>query len=336
MKKTKKTTDSENITTTHTTNELDKELDLTLRPKKLTDFYGQKEILSNLGVFIQAAKQRKESLDHLLFYGPPGIGKTTLALIIGNEYGTNVKITSGPVIERTGDLASILTNLEEGDILFVDEIHRLNRTVEELIYPAMEDYALDIILGKGPSARTVRLDLPKFTLIGATTKIGMLSNPLRDRFGTIFKLNFYTTDELKTIVNRSAKILGITLSDNICEMVAKRSRGTPRIANRLLKRLRDFSQVHNKSLTEEYVTVILEKLGVNELGLDSEDIKYLKLINEKFGGGPVGLSTLAAALSEDTETIEEFIEPYLLQLGLIKRTAKGRVINPEQLLHVLI
>ena len=271
-----------------------------------------------------------------MFYGPPGIGKTTLALIIGKEFGANVKITSGPAIERAGDLASIITNLEEGDILFIDEIHRLSKNVEEIIYPAMEDFALDIILGKGPAARTVRLDLPKFTLIGATTKVGMLSNPLRDRFGTIFKLNFYKLDELKQIVHRSAKILGMKVDDSLTETIAKRSRGTPRIANRLLKRLRDYAEVDAKKLDSKYIDEIMTKLGINELGLDTEDLKYLDLIKTKFDGGPVGLSTLSAALSEDPETIEQFIEPYLLQLGLIKRTTKGRMINLEQLPRALI
>ena len=312
------------------------DFDSTLRPKALSEFLGQRDVVNNLEIFIKAANQRKEPLDHVLFYGPPGIGKTTLALIIGKEFGANVKITSGPAIERAGDLASIITNLEEGDILFIDEIHRLSKNVEEIIYPAMEDFALDIILGKGPAARTVRLDLPKFTLIGATTKVGMLSNPLRDRFGTIFKLNFYKLDELKQIVHRSAKILGMKVDDSLTETIAKRSRGTPRIANRLLKRLRDYAEVDAKKLDSKYIDEIMTKLGINELGLDTEDLKYLDLIKTKFDGGPVGLSTLSAALSEDPETIEQFIEPYLLQLGLIKRTTKGRMINLEQLPRALI
>src|SRR3989344_9528349 len=313
-----------------------KDFDSTLRPKALSEFLGQRDVVNNLEIFIKAANQRKEPLDHVLFYGPPGIGKTTLALIIGKEFGANVKITSGPAIERAGDLASIITNLEEGDILFIDEIHRLSKNVEEIIYPAMEDFALDIILGKGPAARTVRLDLPKFTLIGATTKVGMLSNPLRDRFGTIFKLNFYKLDELKQIVHRSAKILGMKVDDSLTETIAKRSRGTPRIANRLLKRLRDYAEVDAKKLDSKYIDEIMTKLGINELGLDTEDLKYLDLIKTKFDGGPVCLSTLSAALSEDPETIEQFIEPYLLQLGLIKRTTKGRMINLEQLPRALI
>ncbi|OGC50076.1 Holliday junction DNA helicase RuvB [candidate division WWE3 bacterium RIFCSPHIGHO2_01_FULL_40_23] len=314
----------------------DKELDTTLRPKKLEEFIGQREVVSNLSVFIKAAKKRGEPIDHILFYGPPGIGKTTLALIIGNEFNASVKITSGPAIERTGDLASILTNLEDGDILFIDEIHRLNKTIEEIIYPAMEDFALDIILGKGPSARTVRIDLPKFTLIGATTKVGSLSNPLRDRFGTILKLNFYNQDDLKKIVSRSAEILGLSIDGITSEIVAKRARGTPRIANRLLKRVRDYSEVQNKEITEPFILKTMEKLGINDMGLDLEDVKYLKLIADKFNGGPVGLTTLSAALSEDTETIEDYIEPYLLQQGLITKTTKGRYVNLERLPHALI
>ncbi len=318
------------------TKNTDFELDNTLRPRRFKDFVGQSEIISNLLVFIQAARERGEPLDHVLFYGPPGIGKTTLANIIASEYGTNIKVTSGPAIERTGDLASILTNLAEGDILFIDEIHRLNRTVEEVIYPAMEDFALDIILGKGPSARTVRLDLPKFTLVGATTKAGQISNPLRDRFGSIFRLNYYNNEELAKIIKRSAKLLGVSVPENVTYLIAQRSRGTPRIANRLLKRIRDYSQVSKKEITDSYVSEIMEKLGINKYGLDLIDLRYLNLINDKFEGGPVGITTLAAALSEDKDTLEEVIEPFLLQLGLIKRTPKGRVTVTSTLNNLLM
>lgn len=312
------------------------EVETTLRPKLLCDFQGQLDITSNLSVYVQAAKKRKEPLDHVLFYGPPGVGKTTLAFIIGNEYGSNVKITSGPAIDRVADLATILTNLEEGDILFIDEIHRLSKPIEEVIYPAMEDFGLDIILGKGPSARTLRLDLPKFTLVGATTKIGMISNPLRDRFGCVFRLNYYSEEELSFIIKRSAKLMDLELEEAVCEIISKRSRGTPRVANRILKRLRDYSQVHNKKLNKSYVEEALKLIGINENGLDNQDIRYLQTLLEKFEGGPVGLSTLSASLSEDSGTIEEVIEPYLLQLGLIQRTGKGRQIVNQALVHEII
>ncbi len=312
------------------------EFENTLRPKTFTDFLGQKDIIANLSVFIQAAKQRGEPLDHILFYGPPGIGKTTLAHVIAHEYGSDIKITSGPAIERAGDLASILTNLSDGDILFIDEIHRLNKTVEEVLYPAVEDFALDIILGKGPSARTVRLDLPKFTLVGATTKFGMISNPLRDRFGAIFRLSYYLPEDLTKIIRRSSKILGISIDNAVAEIISKRSRGTPRIANRLLKRIRDYSEVEGIGVTKSYAEEILDKLGINRHGLDKEDIKYIKAIKDRFGGGPVGLSTLAAALSEDKETIEEVIEPFLIQSGIIKRTGKGRMLTDLVLDNLLV
>ncbi len=310
--------------------ELQKEADLetTLRPKFIEEFNGQKNIIDNLKIIVKAAKQRSEPLDHVLFYGPPGLGKTTLAHIIANEYQSSIKMTSGPVLERSGDLASILTNLEEGDILFIDEIHRLNKNVEEAIYPALEDFGLDIILGKGPSARTVRLDLPKFTLVGATTKVGSISNPLRDRFGAIFKLDFYSPEELMKIIVRSATILNMEIDAESVKIIALRSRGTPRIANKLLKRVRDYSQVAGVSkIMTKHVNEIMGKIGVNEHGLDSEDLKYLETIEKKFDGGPVGLTTLAAALSEDVDTIENVIEPFLLQRGLIKRTSKGRVLT---------
>ncbi|MEK7595336.1 MAG: Holliday junction branch migration DNA helicase RuvB [Patescibacteria group bacterium] len=303
------------------------EADNTLRPKKFTDFVGQKKILNNLLVMIEAAKKREEHLDHVLFYGPPGIGKTTVAHIIANEIGSNLKITSGPAITRAGDLASILTNLEENDVLFIDEIHRLTKNVEETIYPAMEDFAIDIIIGKGPSARTVRLDLPKFTLVGATTKIGNISNPLRDRFGAVFRLDYYTDDELSKILKRSAKIMMLELDQALAMQIAKRARGTPRIANRILKRMRDYSEVHQKDLNKSFVDEILSFLGIDEFGLESEDIKYLRVLNEKFKNGPAGLSTLSAALSEDEHTVEEVIEPYLIKLGLVRKTTTGRTLT---------
>ncbi|MFW6381999.1 MAG: Holliday junction branch migration DNA helicase RuvB [Bacillota bacterium] len=303
----------------------DDEFDKTLRPKQLKYYVGQKKVKEKLKIFIQAAKQRGEALDHVMLYGPPGLGKTTLANIIANELNVNIHTTSGPAIERPGDLASILTNLTSKDILFIDEIHRLNRMVEEVLYPAMEDYGLDIMIGKGPSARSVRLDLPQFTLVGATTRAGQLSSPLRDRFGVINRLEFYNNEELSQIVQRSARILGVEISEDGSGEIACRSRGTPRIANRLLRRVRDYAEVKADGvITPEVVDKALNLLEIDELGLDRLDYRLLKSIINKFGGGPVGLKTIAAAISEETETIEDVYEPYLLQLGFLERTPRGR------------
>lgn len=302
--------------------------DVTLRPQRLDDFIGQKVAKENLKIFIEAAKLRHEPLDHVLFYGPPGLGKTTLAGIISNELGVDIKITSGPAIERAGDLAAILTNLNDNDVLFIDEIHRLNRSVEEVLYSAMEDYALDIVIGKGPSARSIRLDIAKFTLIGATTRAGSLSAPLRDRFGVISKFEIYGNDELTDIIKRSAKLMNVPVQEDATVLMAKCSRGTPRVANRLLKRIRDFSQVKGNGTVDKQITEkALKALGVDALGLEKLDREILSTVIERFYGGPVGIDTIAASIGEERITIEEAYEPYLIQSGLLYRTQKGRMVS---------
>ena len=306
-----------------------------LRPQKLDQYSGQEKAKNNLKIFIEAAKTRNEPLDHVLLYGPPGLGKTTLSTIIANEMGVNIKVTSGPAIEKPGEMAAILNNLSENDILFIDEIHRLNRQVEEVLYPAMEDYSIDIMIGKGQAARSIRLDLPKFTLIGATTRAGLLTAPLRDRFGVINKLEFYNISELKKIIIRSADILGVEIDDKGAEEMARRSRGTPRLANRLLKRVRDFAQVkYDGVITEDVANTALNLLEVDKLGLDRGDRSILDTIISKFAGGPVGLDTLAAALGEDSGTLEDVYEPYLIQNGLIQRTPRGRIATPTAYEHL--
>lgn len=300
-------------------------LDRSLRPKMLSDYIGQEKIKDSLDIMIQAAKERGETVDHILFSGPPGLGKTTLSTVVANELGSNIKTTSGPAIERTGDLAAILTNLEEGDVLFIDEIHRLNRMVEEVLYPALEDYVLDIVVGKGPAARSIRIDLPHFTLIGATTRTGLLTGPLRDRFGIAFRLQYYTPEELALIVSRSADILDVPITQDGALEIARRSRGTPRLANRLLKRVRDWAQVRGDgAINEDVAAEALSFYDVDPLGLDAMDNRILQLLAVQFGGRPVGVNTIASALSEDVDTIEDVYEPFLMQCGLIARTPKGR------------
>lgn len=316
-------------------NELETDLDFSLRPNYLLDFVGQEHIKSNLNVFIQAANNRNEALDHTLFYGPPGLGKTSLAHIVAKEMGVNFKATSGPTLSKAADLAAILTNLQENDVLFIDEIHRLNTNIEEILYPAMEDFYLDIIIGEGPAARSVRIDIPKFTLIGATTRLGLLSNPLRDRFGIPLRLNFYNTEELVKVLKRAAELLNTKISQKGAEEIAQRSRGTPRIALRLLKRVRDFASVETRGEIDENIAdSALNRLEVDKAGLDSNDYRYLKFISDNYNGGPVGVETIAAALSEQRDAIEEAIEPYLIQIGLLQRTPRGRVITDNAFLHL--
>ena len=326
--------ENERITKAGFTEE-DADIEVSLRPKRLTDYIGQNTVRANLEIFIQAAIQRNEPLDHVLFYGPPGLGKTTLAGIIANEMDENLRITSGPAIDRAGDLAAILTNLDENDVLFIDEIHRLNRSVEEVLYSAMEDYAIDIIIGKGPSARSLRLDIPRFTLIGATTRAGSLSAPLRDRFGVISKFELYSTEDLLRIIHRSAGILGVEAEEEAVRQMALRSRGTPRVANRVLKRVWDFSQVRGDGRIDTAIAArAFQALGIDDLGLEGLDREILMLLIDRFKGGPVGIDTIAAALGEERITIEDVYEPYLIQMGLLNRTQKGRMVSDAAYRHL--
>lgn len=309
--------------------------EVTLRPQSLGEFIGQRRLIENLRVYIEAARQRDDALDHCLLFGPPGLGKTTLAHIIAQEMGTDIKATSGPVIERKDDLAAILTDLKKGDVLFIDEIHRLNRLVEECLYPALEDFKIDILIGEGPHAKSIKLHLPKFTLVGATTRAGMISSPLRSRFGITERLDFYAVDDMKTIVRRSARILGVKMDETGCEEIARRARGTPRIANRILRRVRDFAQVQGDgTITGAMAAHALNLLEIDPLGLDNLDRAYLRTIMEKFGGGPVGLNNIAVAIGEDEDTIEDMIEPFLIQIGFVQRTPRGRTATPAAYRHL--
>jgi Holliday junction DNA helicase RuvB len=326
--------EEDRIVTAHLMME-DQAVEYSLRPRYLAEYIGQAQVKDNLKIYIEAAKMRREPLDHVLLYGPPGLGKTTLSNIIANELGVNIRTTSGPAIERPGDLAAILTNLQENDVLFIDEIHRLHRTVEEVLYPAMEDFALDFIIGKGPSARSVRLDLPKFTLIGATTRAGLLSAPLRDRFGVVSRLEFYTEDELSYIVTRTAEIFGVGMVGEASREIARRARGTPRIANRLLKRVRDHAQVRGDGIiTDAVAHDALERIQVDPMGLDSIDHKMLRSMIQNYGGRPVGLDTIAASIGEESQTIEDVYEPYLMQIGFLQRTPRGRIVTAAGYRHL--
>ena len=327
--------DDENLISPNVADELESQQENVLRPKTLSEYIGQTKVKENMKIYIEAAKKREEPLDHVLLYGPPGLGKTTLANIISHEMNSNLKITSGPAIEKPGDLAALLTNLSPFDVLFIDEIHRLNKSVEEILYPALEDFTLDIIIGKGPSARSIRLDLPKFTLIGATTRAGALTTPLRDRFGIVERLELYNSEDLTTIVKRSANILDIVIENDAAIEIAKRSRGTPRIANRLLKRVRDYALVMgNGTITLEIAKIALNKLDIDDMGLDSIDRRLLNTLIEKYQGKPVGIETLATTLGEEVTTIEDVYEPYLIQIGYISRTPRGRIALPEAYKHL--